>query len=410
MDPEHEQQFEHQHEEEEAVYLDPADAQEEYEKDQDEPMSEGEDEFDGDEAGPSDQQQPDENDPDVVFVDESVQGFFGHTDSVYSIHINPANEDLVVSGGGDDLAYVWNARTGDTVYKLTGHTDSITAARFSNDGQFVATGGMDGRVLVWRVSDGEFLTTLEGADEVIWLEWHPKGSVLLCGAQDGNVWMWAIPSGNVMQVFASHTGPVNAGCFNPNGKSIVTVSDDGSLVHWDPKTGAALLKLTSADARFACVSEDGGWNCVAVEKDGNVAVVGGCDGKAKVVNLTSGNLLGSLESQSESIESLAFCDTLPLIASASVDGSVAIYDLATLRLRNTFKHDDAVVSCQFVPQTPFLTTCSVDGTVRRWDVRTGAEVKKWRGHQDGVLCITGGRDGTYVVSGGDDKVCLVWKL
>jgi ribosome assembly protein SQT1 len=69
---------------------------------------------------------------------------------------------------------------------LTGHTDSVIAASFSNDGELAATGGMDGRVRVWRrvkgknsdASNGgpaadlsgwqnwEFLTSLDTSDEV----------------------------------------------------------------------------------------------------------------------------------------------------------------------------------------------------------------------------------------------------
>ena len=61
--------------------------------------------------------------------------------------------------------------------KLTGHTDSVISAGWSFDGEMVATGGMDGRVRVWRrvKSSGqgidawknwEFLTSLETTSEV----------------------------------------------------------------------------------------------------------------------------------------------------------------------------------------------------------------------------------------------------
>lgn len=57
--------------------------------------------------------------------------------------------------------------------KLTGHTDSVAATAWSSDGEMVATGGMDGRVRVWRHvgkqdwKTWEFLTELQGPDEVM---------------------------------------------------------------------------------------------------------------------------------------------------------------------------------------------------------------------------------------------------
>jgi ribosome assembly protein SQT1 len=95
---------------------------------------------------------------------------------------------LAVSGGEDDLGFIFcpipsasehpfNADTFAPT-KLTGHTDSVVAAGWSHDGEMVSTGGMDGRVRVWRrvkrdskggVEDWknwEFLTTLETGSEI----------------------------------------------------------------------------------------------------------------------------------------------------------------------------------------------------------------------------------------------------
>jgi ribosome assembly protein SQT1 len=67
---------------------------------------------------------------------------------------------------------------------LTGHTDSVVAAGWSHDGEMISTGGMDGRVRVWRRvkrdsgagagagagveewKSWEFLTTLETGSEI----------------------------------------------------------------------------------------------------------------------------------------------------------------------------------------------------------------------------------------------------
>lgn len=46
-----------------------------------------------------------------------------------------------------------------------------------------------------------------------------------------------------MQVFSGHSGPVTAGVFTPDGKSIVSVGgeEDSSLRVWSPKTGECTL-------------------------------------------------------------------------------------------------------------------------------------------------------------------------
>lgn len=68
-------------------------------------------------------------------------------------------------------------------------------------GSLLATASLDSTVRVWRVSDGHCLQTLEGpGDGVEWLQWHPKGDVLLAGSEDFTMWMWLAQSGQCMQV------------------------------------------------------------------------------------------------------------------------------------------------------------------------------------------------------------------
>ena len=152
---------------------------------------------------------------DIIYEDTSIQRFTGHTNSVFAVAVHPSAQ-IAVSGGEDDLGYLWDYMTGAELVKLTGHSDSVTNVGFSHDGEMVATGGMDGRVRVWkRVGKEEFrkwtfLTELQGPDEVTvspglvssrffcvqlcslqWLRWHPKGSVLLAGSNDTTVWLWS---------------------------------------------------------------------------------------------------------------------------------------------------------------------------------------------------------------------------
>lgn len=89
-----------------------------------------------------------------------------------AVHPDPLAR-ICVSGGGDERARIWKLDDSQKqVVELTGHEDSVTNVGWSADGQLVATGGMDGRVRVWRRvgktnwDKWEFLTNLEGPDEV----------------------------------------------------------------------------------------------------------------------------------------------------------------------------------------------------------------------------------------------------
>lgn len=58
-----------------------------------------------------------------------------------------------MTGGQDDKAYVWDAKTGEVVLECTDHKDSVTFADFSYDNTYVATGDMNGNIQVRKTSD-----------------------------------------------------------------------------------------------------------------------------------------------------------------------------------------------------------------------------------------------------------------
>lgn len=146
-------------------------------EDDGEMMEPGSDDEGGDDAGaPADEDEEDEAERLIAehSLDDSVATYRASKDAVFAVDVHPSPEaQLAVSGGADDQAHIWSTATGALVADLTGHTDSVTSVRFSrhDNGQFVATAGMDGRVRFWRRKapgwqTWEFLTSLEGPEEV----------------------------------------------------------------------------------------------------------------------------------------------------------------------------------------------------------------------------------------------------
>ncbi|CAD6920947.1 unnamed protein product [Tilletia controversa] len=337
---------------------------------------------------PMDEDEDDDDDDDDdgfnPIQDTSLSSFPAHTpSSVFSIALHPAypSPSWALSGGEDDRAHIWDTLSGQLVAVLEGHTDSVISVGWSADGSMAASASMDGTVRVWTAAveagpEAEaaghawsVCATLEGPDEITWMSWHPKGPVLVAGAQDGTVWMWQLPSGNVMQVFSGHTAACTCGQWTPDGKRLLTASEDASLFLWDPRTPNPLSKLNSHnEPRFQPFAESGGITSLAISPDaegGKIAVVGGANGMLRVVSLpplaADSSLSGSMavravldgHQDGESVEAIEFIDLLggsntsgtttwTSVVSVSTDGRAIVWDLSTNKARLSVMHPTAI--------------------------------------------------------------------
>ncbi|KAJ3059966.1 hypothetical protein HDU98_004027 [Podochytrium sp. JEL0797] len=351
---------------------------------------------------------------------DAVQGFFQHKEPVYTVAMHPTQDAICVSGGGDDAAYVWNSETSEVVKQLESHADSVVASGFSFDGSYLATGGMDGKLFVYKSTTGEKVLELDGPSEVTvsipgfsrvfeeripernliqWLKWHPRGNALLCGSADATLWMWAVPSGQCMNVFTGHSTSVACGSFTPDGKSLVSGGEDGFLYNFDPRSAAVKQVFRPDDARFLGGSSV---TSLAVHHDSQVVLAGGMNGHAGLVHLGSGRILGSVSQASDSIESCGFSTHYPLASVASIDGTIALWDITSMRLRATFRHPKGVTKTIFLKQSPLMLSASLDKSIRLWDLRTGGFVRSWYGHSGPILDMDVGRgEGSFVTCGED---------
>ncbi|CAK9441499.1 uncharacterized protein LODBEIA_P53670 [Lodderomyces beijingensis] len=402
-------------------------------------INEGEEVYDDDDVNAQEPEEIDDGDNDMngedgdeehetleIDMSNNSWTFFDkHTDSVFTIFSHP-KLPMVFTGAGDNKGYLWTTHSQPPkfVAEIAGHEESIITGGFTSDGKFLITADMNGLLQVFKSNkSGEKwskFAELNEVDEILFVTVHPYLPYFAFGAQDGSIWVYQIDedSKSLVQIMSgfAHTLECNGGVFIPgkdeNELTLVSISEDGTVVNWNCFTGAVNYKLQPHDD-FKGVESP--W--VVVKNHGNLVAVGGRDGQLSIINNDTGKIVVSIKTLDNvedvaelSIEALSWCqsDNINLLAVGLVSGDVLLFDTQQWRLRKNIKVDDAITKLEFVGTTPILVGSSMNGKIYKWDARTGQELYAGVGHNMGVLDFTVLEQGKKLVTAGDEGVSLVF--
>lgn len=153
----------------------------------------------------------------------------GHQEWVSCVRISPNMETpLIVSAGWDKTVKVWDLSTCKLRTNLIGHTGYVNTVTVSPDGSLCASGGKDGTAMLWDLTEGRHLSSLEAGDVIHSLVFSPI-RYWLCAATASTIKIWDLES----KLLVDELKPE----FPPTGKKAVPIqcislawSPDGSTL------------------------------------------------------------------------------------------------------------------------------------------------------------------------------------
>jgi len=118
----------------------------------------------------------------------------GHTEWVSCVRFSPSlAAPVIVSAGWDKLVKVWSLANCRLRTNLLGHTGYLNTVTVSPDGSLCASGGKDGTAILWDLTEGKRLYSLDAGDIIHSLVFSPN-RYWLCAATSMSIKIWDLES------------------------------------------------------------------------------------------------------------------------------------------------------------------------------------------------------------------------
>lgn len=334
-----------------------------------------------------------------------------------SLAFSPTDPEQLVFGDSGGVLRVADPAAGVILLEFTAHAAVIPALAFSQDGQWLASGGRDGSLAVWDATTWEPVARAAAHDGPVYdLEFDTAGRLFSTGG-DRRIVQWAAPDPQNGRMAAEWTLPSQGAtgwsltvAGTPHGLTLLTIADQ-ALVVWrttgDPAraqrlwghAGGALGLAFGPDGALASSGEDGlvqFWDAgrgtplgdplpahegaarrVAYRPGGGQLATIGHDGRVLVWDLAAGPPAAVELGRHETIgRALDFSPDGARLASADDWGRLMVWDLdaGVLAAGPAMASSREIFDVAYSPDGRLLVTGSWDGTVRFWDAVTLAPV------------------------------------
>jgi WD40 repeat protein len=340
----------------------------------------------------------------------------GYAQEIYSLAINEENE--LFAGTGKGTIAVWNLKPKDPRLAeriRLKEKELVRCVSFAGQaGKMLAFGASTGEIFLWNLAKQELSPPLFGHNKpVLCIASSPDGKTLASGSEEGIIFRNA--AGEQLGEVHNEKGAVSALAFRPDGQVLASNTAGNEIVFWDVASKTPIDSPLIKHAKRV--------TSLAFSPDGKQLAAGDKDEKVLLWDAMTGTQIGTepfckFDNPSYSPVSAVAFSSIGQVAAAGRDPRIMVRNTTTsgsnLTVSRLERHKSEVTSLAFSPNGQMLASASQDGTLILWDVPSGQPVYSLLvgsvdpEKQNPIVAVAFSPDGSRLVSAG--REVLVWDL
>ena len=182
----------------------------------------------------------------------------GSESAITTMAYHPKEEEL--AAGQDECLVLWKKETaGDWVPSIHGHhTSPIIGVGYCENGTRIYAGSQDGNVKLWENTKAQSRQPPKHQDVITCYAVDSRASLLATGSRDMSVILWALTEGDYLRRLLEHKSEIVSLEFSGDGVHLASSSSDDRAIVWDVASGNVLHVLGphSGCGRVLAFSED----------------------------------------------------------------------------------------------------------------------------------------------------------
>lgn len=265
----------------------------------------------------------------------------------------------IATGGVDDKIIIWDTQTGNIIKEII-NRDWPLALKFTPNGNYLVSAGRTERVRVWDYKTGKMVREMKGhRDHILALDISPDGKYIATGSIDKMVKLWDLEQGVFIKDLKGHRDQVSSVAFSPDGKKLASSGADKSIKEWNIPQGDEIRTIQNAHK---------GWvRNVAYSPNGKLLASGGDD---KKINLwKDGVLQKSLLGHKHILQSISFSGDGNYLLSGGYDNFFILWEVETGKIMYASdRQADKVLAVHFSPDGKCFITSDFTYDLNVWDI------------------------------------------